>query len=224
MNTFSYIKNEKTQIIFNIIFELIIIGLLGIALLWISNNFIISNPSKPAFRIIGTIAELLILLLFLYIKKPSVQNLGLSWQGITPKYRIYYVIGLVFIPLLIISGCFFMPFFAFTMNLRFGIMAPLFEEIIFRGYIWHRLKEKQYDDISVIFITSLFFGLFHLFGYYEIDYATGFFNNAPSITHILIQKVLLNLSYGMILGYIRYKSKSLYLSLIIHSFGNIIGH
>jgi uncharacterized protein len=223
MNIFSFIKNEKTRELFNIIFELIIIGLLGIVLLWISNNIIIHNPSKPAFRIIGTIVQLVILLLFLFIKSPSVNEIGLSWKNINPKYKIYYIIGIAFIPLLIISGCFFMSFFAFTMNLRFGIMAALFEEIIFRGYIWHRLQDKKFDDITLIFTTAIFFGLFHLTYYYEIGYATSFFKDAPSLSSILRQKVMANLGYGLFLGFFRYKSKNLYLPLVIHSIGNIMG-
>ena len=224
MNTFAFIKNGKTQVMFNIIFELIIIGLLGTILLWVSNNYIIDNPSKPTFRIIGTMAQLILLLLFLYVKSPSLKNLGLSWQSINPKYRILYIIGLALIPLLLISGCFFMPFFAFTMNLRFGVMSPLFEEIIFRGYIWQSLKEKQYDDVTVIVVTALFFGLFHLAGYYEIDYMTSFFKDAPVLSSVLRQKVLANIGYGFFLGFLRYKSKNLYLPLIVHSIGNFMGH
>lgn len=224
MNTYTFVKNEKTRVMFNIIFVLIIIGLLETILLWISNNFIIHNPSIPVFRIIGTIAQLLVLLLFLYVKKPSIQTLGLSWQNINPKHRIYYLIGLALIPILLISGCFFMPFFAFTMNLRFAVMSPLFEEIIFRGYIWQRLKEKQYDDITLIVTTAIFFGLFHLAGYYEIKYATSFFENAPGLSTVLRQKVLANIGYGFFLGFLRYKSKNLYLPLIVHSIGNFIGH
>jgi uncharacterized protein len=224
MNTFTFIKNEKKHVMLSIIFEVVIMGLLGTLLLWISNNYIIHNPSKPVFRIIGTIVQLFILLLFLYVKAPSMQILGLSWQSINPKFRIYYIIGLTLIPLMLFSGCFFMPFFAFTMNLRFGIMAALFEEIIFRGYIWHRLKDKQYDDITLIFTTAIFFGLFHLAGYYEIDYMTHFFKDAPSMSQIMRSKVLTNLSYGLFLGFLRYKSKNLYLPLIVHSIGNFMGH
>ena len=110
------------------------------------------------------------------------------------------------------------------MNLRFGIMAALFEEIIFRGYIWHRLQGKQYDDITLIFTTAIFFGLFHLAGYYEIEYATSFFKDAPSLSSLLRQKVLANFGYGLFLGFFRYKSKNLYLPLIIHSVGNFMGH
>lgn len=224
MNTFAFIKNDKKQVILSIVFELIIIGFLGVFLLWVSNNFIFHNPSKPAFRIIGTIVQLIVLLLFLFVKSPSVKDIGLSWENINPKYRIYYIIGLALIPVLLISGCFFMPFFAFTMNLRFAIMSPIFEEILFRGYIWNRLKEKQFDDITIVVTTAIFFGLFHLAGYYEIDYATSFFKDAPHLANILHQKVLANIGYGFFLGFLRYKSKNLYLPFIVHSILNFLGH
>ncbi len=224
MTTTVLVKNEKTHVILSVIAELIIIGFLGVLLLWISNNYIFQHPSKPTFRIIGSVAQILILLLFLLIKSPSVKDIGLSWQTINSKYRIYYIIGLSLICILLISGCFFMPAYAITMNIRFGIMAPIFEEIIFRGYIWHRLKQKQFDDISIILITALFFGLFHLAGYYEINYVTNLFSEAPSIQQIMRSKVLANIGYGFFLGFLRYKSKNLYLPLIVHSIGNIIGH
>lgn len=224
MNTLAFIKNEKKQVICFIVFELIVIGFLGILLLWISNNFIIHHPSKPTFRIIGSIVQLLVLLLFLYVKSPSAKEIGMSWENINPTHKKYYIIGLALIPAMLISGCFFMPFFAFTMNLRFGIMSPVFEEILFRGYIWNRLKEKQFDDITIVFTTAIFFGLFHLAGYYEIAYATGFFKDAPDLAPILRQKVLANMGYGFFLGFLRYKSKNLYLPFIVHSIGNFLGH
>jgi membrane protease YdiL (CAAX protease family) len=114
-----------------------------------------------------------------------------------------------------------MYFFSFTMNLRFGIAAPVFEKVIFRGYIWYKLKDKQYNDVSIIHITGLLFGLFHLAGYYESSYSTSFFSNAPPISKILLNKVLVNSGYGILLGYFRYKSKHLYLPFIIHAIGNI---
>jgi len=65
--------------------------------------------------------------------------------------------------------------------------------------------------------------LFHLAGYYEIAYATSFFKDAPSMFKILQNKVLINTGYGFLLGFIRYKSKNLYLPFIFHSIGNILG-
>jgi len=219
----AFVRNEKAQVMFSIIFELLVLGLAGTVLLWISNTFIIQNPSVPIFRLISSLASILILTIFLTIKKPSLQNIGLSLTDVNRKSRLVYLIGFILIIVLFITSFFFMDFFNIAQNIRFGIFCPIFEEIIFRGYIWHKLKKSKYDDISIIFITGALFGLFHLAYYYEIAYATSFFEDAPSMFKIMQNKVLINIGYGFLLGFIRYKSKNLYLTLIIHSIGNILG-
>jgi membrane protease YdiL (CAAX protease family) len=225
MNIFSFIQNEKKQVLFTVFTELLIIGLLGILLLWISNTFIIPNPSNQIFRIIESVMSILILTIFFAIKKPSLQDLGLSFQDIRPKVRNIYIIGVSIIFLMIVTSFMFMDILSSTMNLRFGLVSPIFEEILFRGYLWYRLTKSKVEDISMIFITGVLFGLFHLFGYYEYSYETGFSTEAPIMLNVVVQKVLLNISFGLLLGYVRYKLKKLYPSFLIHSFANIIlGH
>ena len=225
MNIFSFVKNEKKQVLFTVFAEILIIGVVGILLLWISNTYIIKNPPNHTFRIIESVLSILILTVFLLIKKPSLHDLGLSFQDSKPIVRNLYIIGVSIILLMVISSFFFMDNLSSSMNLRFGLVSPVFEEILFRGYLWHRLKKSKIGDISIIFITSLLFGLFHLFGYYEYSYETGFTTESPVMLNVVIQKVLLNVAFGLLLGYIRYKSKKLYPSFLIHAFNNIIlGH
>jgi uncharacterized protein len=225
MNIYSFIKSEKKRVLFTVFTELLFIGLLGILLLWISNSFIIQNPPNQIFRIIESVMSILILTIFFTIKKPSLQDLGLSLQDIKPKTRNSYNIGVSIILLMVATSFLFMDILSSTMNLRFGLVSPIFEEMLFRGYLWYRLKKCQVEDISLIFITGVLFGLFHLFGYYEYSYETGFSIEAPLMLNVVVQKVLLNISFGLLLGYIRYKSKKLYPSFLIHSFTNIIlGH
>ena len=225
MNIFSFVKNEKKQVLFTVFTEILIIGIVGVLLLWISNSYIIKNPPNHIFRIIESVLSILILTVFLIIKKTSLQDLGLSFQDSKPIVRNLYIIGVFIVFLMVISSFFFMDNLSSSMNLRFGLVSPVFEEILFRGYLWHRLKKSKVGDISVIFITSVLFGLFHLFGYYEYSYETGFTTEAPVMLNVVIQKVLLNIAFGLLLGFVRYKSKKLYSSFLIHSFNNIIlGH
>jgi uncharacterized protein len=225
MNIFSFIKNEKKKVLFTVFTELLIIGFIGILLLWISNTYIIPNPSNQVFRIIESVISILILTVFLIIKKPSLKDLGLSIKDTKPKVRNAYIIGVSIIFLMIVTSFMFMDILSSTMNLRFGLVSPVFEEVLFRGYLWYRLKKSKVEDISIIFITGVLFGFFHLSGYYEYSFETGFSTETHLMLNVVIQKVLLNISYGLLLGYIRYKSGKLYPSFIIHSFGNIIlGH
>lgn len=223
MKAMVLVRNEKTQVVFSIIFELLILGMCGTLLLWISNNYIIPNPAIPIFRLISSLVSILILAIFLAIKRPSLQSLGLLFTDVNRKSRWVYLMGFTLIIVLFTSSFFFMGFFDIAQNIRFGIFCPVFEEIIFRGYIWNKLKNSKYDDISLIFITGALFGLFHLTYYYEISYATSFFDDAPSMFKIMQNKVMINIGYGFLLGFIRYKSKNLYLTTIIHSIGNILG-
>jgi len=225
MNLFSFVKNEKKRVLITVFTELLIIGLLGILLLWASNTYIIKNPPNHLFRIIESVMSVFILSVFFLIKKPSLQDLGLSLQDIKTKTRNFYITGVSIILLMVATSFLFMDILSSTMNLRFGLVSPVFEEVLFRGYLWNRLKKCKVEDISIIFITGLFFGLFHLFGYYEYSYETGFTTEAPLMLNVVIQKVILNIAFGLLLGYIRYKSKKLYPSFLIHAFNNIIvGH
>jgi len=212
----------KTQTVLIILLELCVIGLLGFLLLLASNTYIYPHPSRPVFRVVGSLGSIVVLILFLLVRKPSIRFLGLNFNEINPKHRTLYIIALIIIAGLIIYSPFLDPKFLIT-NIRFGIVTPVFEEIIFRGYIWRKLEEKQFKSITIIAITSLLFGLFHLAGFYEISYATSFFTDAPPLKEILFFKVLVDSVYGILLGYARYKSGNLYLPLIIHSIGNIIG-
>lgn len=225
MNANILMKDEKKRVLFTVSAEVLMIGLLGVLLLWFTNTYIIKNPPNHIFRIIESVLSVLILTVFLLIKKTSLQDLGLSLQDIKPKVRNLYIIGVSIILLMVISSFFFMDNLSSTMNLRFGLASPVFEEILFRGYLWHKLKKSNIGDISTIFITGIFFGLFHLFGYYEYAYETGFTTETPVMLNVVIQKVLLNIAFSLLLGYIKYKSKMLYPSFLIHSFNNIIlGH
>jgi membrane protease YdiL (CAAX protease family) len=225
MNVFSFIKDEKKQALLSVFIEVIIVGLVGVFFLKFSNSYLIKNPPNHIFRIVESVMSILILSVFLVIKKPSLHDLGLSLSNIKPAVRKLYIIGISIVFLMVVSSFFFMDNLSSTMNLRFGLVSPLFEEVLFRGYVWYRLKKSRVEDISIIFITGLFFGLFHMFGYYEYSYETGFSMENQLMLNVVVQKILLNISFGLLLGYIRYKSKKLYPSLVIHSFNNIIlGH
>lgn len=79
------------------------------------------------------------------------------------------------------------------------IMAPLFEEIIFRGIIMKGLLNKGMKPLTAIVISALLFGLVH--------------GNPWQ----LIGAVLL----GCVLGLVYYKTKSLLLPILLHAFNNL---
>lgn len=80
------------------------------------------------------------------------------------------------------------------------IMAPLFEEIIFRGIIQKGLINNGMKAWQAILISSLSFGLVHA-------------NPWQFVGAVLL---------GSVLGLVYYKTKSLLLPILLHAFNNLI--
>lgn len=84
-------------------------------------------------------------------------------------------------------------FFSYTC-----IIAPLFEEIIFRGYILNSMR--KYGNIVAVIVSSIFFSMFH-------------FNLVQFINPIFM---------GIMLSFIVIKSESILPSIIVHVFNNTL--
>lgn len=79
------------------------------------------------------------------------------------------------------------------------IMAPIFEEIIFRGIIQKGLMNKGVNPKRAIFYASVIFGLVHG-------------NPWQFVGAVLL---------GCVLGLVYYKTKSLLLAMLLHAFNNL---
>ncbi len=78
------------------------------------------------------------------------------------------------------------------------VIAPIGEEILFRGFL-QRFLEKHWKDITkAILVTSLFFALIHFNPYWTIQ------------IYIL----------GVFLGYLSWKTKSVIPSILLHGLNN----
>lgn len=86
-----------------------------------------------------------------------------------------------------------------TLILLAVIMAPLFEEIVFRGIIQKGLINKGMKPINAILIASVVFGLVHG-------------NPWQFVGAVLL---------GCVLGLVYHKTKSLLLPILLHAFNNL---
>ncbi|MBD8018427.1 CPBP family intramembrane glutamic endopeptidase [Kaistella pullorum] len=111
-----------------------------------------------------------------------------------------------------ISGPFFGPFYEFFQNLMANmtadmktlivmavVMAPLFEEIIFRGIIQKGLINKGMKPAAAILIASVVFGIVHG-------------NPWQFVGAVLL---------GVVLGLVYHRTKSLLLPILLHAFNNL---
>jgi membrane protease YdiL (CAAX protease family) len=82
------------------------------------------------------------------------------------------------------------------------IFAPAFEETLFRGFLFEGFRQSWLGVVGTIVLLSLVWSLLHLqYGAYEI-------------TTIFV--------LGLILGIVRFKTGSLWSTLLMHSFTNFI--
>jgi uncharacterized protein len=83
--------------------------------------------------------------------------------------------------------------------LKVAVIAPIVEELIFRGLILHGLR-KNYTATTAIFISALLFSLFHLNPW-----------QMPA-TFVL----------GLLLGWIMLRTRNIILAILGHSLNNFL--
>ena len=92
----------------------------------------------------------------------------------------------------------FAPLFLFDII----ILAPLLEELMFRGFLFEGIRYTKLKNTGAIIITSLIWALMHtqydLYGIFSIFLS------------------------GLLLGYSRVKSKSIFTPIVIHIVSNVI--
>ena len=90
------------------------------------------------------------------------------------------------------------------------IFAPLYEEMIFRGFVLVGLL-KLYGTKRAILLSSFLFGIWHLKN----------FTFMP-LSEVLYQSIYTGLVLGPILATITLKHKSIWPSVLIHALNNIV--
>jgi membrane protease YdiL (CAAX protease family) len=97
------------------------------------------------------------------------------------------------------------PGFLIIGAVAFAVVNAISEELVFRGIFWDGLEKIWKNPVFVISVQAVFFGLCHYRGF-------------PSG----VSGIFLSFGYGMILGFIRHKSKGLLAPVIAHFFADIV--
>ncbi|MBT3299670.1 MAG: CPBP family intramembrane metalloprotease [Candidatus Marinimicrobia bacterium] len=92
------------------------------------------------------------------------------------------------------------PLAFLIMILAFTVIAPIGEELLFRGFLQTFLEKHWKDTTRAVLVTSLFFALIHLNPYWAIQ------------IYIL----------GVVLGYLAWRTNSVYPAFIFHGILNAI--
>ncbi|MEA4972445.1 hypothetical protein SDC9_164456 [bioreactor metagenome] len=146
---------------------------------------------------------------------------GVSLSVFPQKWGLFYIIetlvlvGLL-ISTLIITGDTTPQ--TITIMIYSSIVTPVFEEIIFRGYIWNRLNAIFKKERTTFIAVTILFAIWHL-GYVE-----GIAFRAPDgLAVIMIWKIVIGFCFGIVLGAVRLKTKNCYSTILLHGIMNIFG-
>lgn len=127
-------------------------------------------------------------------------------------YFILFIIN-IFINKLTLYNCIFMMYSL--------ILIPIFEELLFRGYIWNRLDKIYNKDAIIYIIVTLLFTVWH-FGYIDSIILSTKLSNIDFNINIMLYKMLVGFIYGVITGIVRYKTNNTYSSILVHSVMNMV--
>jgi len=205
---------KKTQTILSIsglliCLQLLLFGIKQIVFLFVTRTqFTDSLATMLAMIVVGAI-------FILYTIK---RNVELSvWP--TDFSKAYIVATCVMIALFIATPANYIEGFPAILLLFYGsVITPIFEELIFRGYIWNKLNRAYKNEWLNYTISTVLFGLWHLGAIYSIA-----FRIESGLAKIMMLKVMVGLFYGVVLGLLRLKTKNCYATMILHGIMNIFG-
>lgn len=99
-----------------------------------------------------------------------------------------------------------------------SVVTPIFEEIIFRGYIWNKLNTIFKKERTTYIAVTLLFSIWHL------GYIDGIAFRAPDgLAVIMLWKMTIGFCFGIVLGAVRLKTKNCYSTILLHGIMNIFG-
>ncbi len=147
------------------------------------------------------------------------QKFRITLSVFPAKFNTVYVCtSIVAAILLITTPSNFTGFQAISLLAYGSIITPIFEELIFRGYVWNKLNLIFSKEWMTYIVSTILFALWH-FGYIS----SIAFRVNEGLLHVMIWKVIIGLCYGIVLGVVRLKTKNCYSTILVHGVMNIFG-
>ena len=204
--------SSKLKNIFKIILIIVYLQIIRIAVRRVLLLFI------PITELSLNILNMVIFIIYTYllVKYCKKNKIDLRVFKVNNK-NAYLLLISIFIILFIIN----LLLNKFSMNNIFKILygtitLPIFEELLFRGYIWSRLLKMFKNEMYVYIITTLLFSIYSVF-YIDSAILLKVFSFG-----LIIFKLVIGLLFGLITGFVRYKTKNTFSSMIVSSIMNMV--
>lgn len=147
------------------------------------------------------------------------QKFRITLSVFPAKFNTVYVCAsIVAAILLITTPSNFTGFQAISLLAYGSIVTPIFEELIFRGYVWNKLNLIFSKEWKTYIVSTILFALWH-FGYIS----SIAFRVNEGLFHVMIWKAIIGLCFGIVLGVVRLKTKNCYSTILVHGVMNIFG-
>lgn len=207
-------KNRRIKAVLLIIGSLIVLQLSLFIIKQII--FIIVERTNYTDHIASMIGMIILSILFVFFAKK--QKVALS--VFPERFNKFYILGTCIAAVLfVVTPSNYSGGFQAIMLLLYGsIVTPIFEELIFRGYIWDRLNSIFDKELVAYIVSTVLFALWHL-GY--IDSLA--FRTETGLASVMLWKAIIGLCYGIVLGALRLKTKNSYSTMLLHGVMNIFG-
>ena len=147
---------------------------------------------------------------------------GFSLSVFPTNHKATYAIATAFALTLLISTPFITgdsSLYTISLMVYSSVITPVFEELIFRGYVWNKLEEEYRRGLTVYLLTTLLFAVWHL-GYVD---SIAFRVASDRLPFIMLMKAVTGLCFGVVLGIARYKTKNCYSTILLHGVMNMFG-
>lgn len=150
--------------------------------------------------------------------RPAWRELGWDLRGAPRRARMLSLAGAALVLLLVGTSLGFSGDM-FIMNVTFGLVVPAFEESIFRGWVFARLRDDvRLDGWRLVLAGAAIFGLWHL-GYTDVLLQHP--AQAP-VAELLAFKVAYGTLIGVAFGWLRLKTGNVYSSFVLHALNNVL--
>jgi len=210
------VNNKKTVKIISFIVILLIV-LQGLRMAIEQTIFIFIERNSFTDDVATMFAMIAITVAFVLIAKKKQEHLSVFPH----KFGLFYIAEtIVFIGLIVstplITGDKALQ--TIIVMIYSSIITPIFEEIVFRGFIWNKLNTVFKKEWITYLVTTLLFAIWHL-GYIE-----GIAFRSPNgLATTMIWKMITGLCFGIVLGGLRLKTKNCYSTILLHGIMNIFG-
>lgn len=161
-------------------------------------------------------AMIVITVLFIIFTRKQMVSLSIF----PDKFGAFYITVTIVAAILLIAtpSNFAGGFQAISLLVYSSIVTPIFEELIFRGYVWNKLNMIFSKEWKTYIVSTVLFALWH------IGYISSIaFRVESGLVNAMIWKVITGFCFGIILGAVRLKTKNSYSTILLHGVLNIFG-